>query len=165
MDIINEAADKFKDKQSELCEFLFKMLREINDLEREFVARSVKFQEKIPALNREQIHAEQTLFWRELRERYGKIVKDKCTEKLLSKPYGSSLYSGITYIFADEYFSDGTVTFKMKTPKRADIEVHYKRKTQDCANRFTLIKQDDKWLVDAHNWTSDYDNIWHRGHI
>ena len=53
MEIINEADEKFKDRQGELCEMLFGMLREINALEREFVAYGNAEIRKIPALAEE----------------------------------------------------------------------------------------------------------------
>ncbi len=163
MEIINESADKFKNMQAELCEFLFGMLREINVLEREFVARDKKITE-------EKRFGEFNALWSDLRERYGGIVKDKCTEKLLAKGYGQSFSSEITYEFAEEDFKgiDGkgcTVTFQMNAPRKAVIEARYKRSSQERADKFTLIKQGDKWLVDAHNWWSEYDYVWHRGHI
>lgn len=179
MEIINEADEKFKDKQGELCEMLFGMLREINALEREFVAYSRAGIRGIPALEQEfptrdcsgtnvipeVEQPDEKHDWDALRERYGEIVMDRCTEKLLAKPYGRSIYSEITYVFADADFGDGTLVFKMNKPKRADIEVRYKRGRQNCGDRFTLVNQNGQWLVDAHNWTTDYDNVWHRGHI
>lgn len=163
MVVINEAADKFKNMQSELCEFLFDLLREINVLEREFVKRDKKIEE-------EKRFDEIKTLWSDLRERYGEIVKNKCTEKLLAKGYGQSFSSEITYAFADEDFKgiDGkgcTVTFQMNAPKKAVIEARYKRSSLERADKFTLIKQGDEWFVDAHNWWSEYDNIRHRGRI
>lgn len=163
MEIINEAADKFKNMQAELCEFLFGMLREINVLEREIIMRDKKITE-------EKRFGEFNALWSDLRERYGAIVNDKCTEKLISKGYGQSFSSEITYAFAEEDFKgidgkDCTVTFHMNSPRKAVIEARYKRSSQERADKFTMIKQGDKWLIDAHNWWSEYDYIWHRGHI
>lgn len=163
MEIINEANEKFKDRQAELCEFLFAMLREINVLEREIIMRDKKITE-------EKRFGEFDALWRDLRERYGATVKDKCTDKLLSKGYGHSFSSEITYAFAEEDFKgiDGkgcTVTFQMTAPRKAVIEARYKRSSKERADKFTLIKQGDKWLVDAHNWWSGYDCVWHRGNI
>lgn len=178
MEIMNEADEKFKDRQGELCEMLFGMLREINALEREFVAYGNAEIRKIPVLAKELLADEspdkgimevqepdEKHGFLNLRERYGEIVKDRCTERLLAKPYGQSFYSKITYVFADVDFEGGTLVFKMKRPKRADIEVRYKRGTQDWGDRFVLVNQNGRWLVDAHNWMTDYDHIWHRGHI
>lgn len=94
MEIINEADEKFKDRQGELCEMLFGMLREINALEREFVAYGNAEIRKIPTLAEEllaeppdkgvmevQEHDEKHGF-RNLRERYSEIVKDRCTEPM-----------------------------------------------------------------------------------
>lgn len=163
MIINNEAAEKFKDKQDELCVFLFDMLRRINILEREFVALDKQLFE-------EKRFPETKAMFAEYCRRYGEIVKDKCTEKLLAKPYGMSLNSEILYAFAEEDFkgADGkecVVTFQMNAPKRAVIEFRCKRSSQERADKFTLIKQDDRWLVNSHDWWSEYDCVWHRGNI
>lgn len=170
MEIINNAADKFKGMQAELCGFLFDMLREINALEMKIGKQNALIQKRIPELDRTQISAEYDALWSDLHDEYERIVSDKCTEKLLDKGFGKSFGTSIKYIWAEtdppaEIGDKRTVIFEMKAPKKAVIEVRYKRFAQNCASRFTLVKQDDKWLVDAHNWTSDYDNIWHRGHI
>lgn len=158
MEIVNEATEKFQGFQDELCKILFNMLREINVLE-------LSMLEKISVLNRRPTREEQSSMWSDFRESYKRIVYDRCTEKLLAKPYGMSFYSEITYAWADEGFEDCKVTFQMTVPKRAVIEARYKRGAQDCADKFTLIKSGEKWLVDAHNWWTDYDSVWHRGHI
>lgn len=163
MIINNEAAEKFKGMQDELCGFLFDMLRRINVLEREFVVRDKQ-------LFDEKRFSETKDMFAEYRRRYGEIVKDKCTEKLLAKPYGMSLNSEVLYLFAEEDFigadgKDCVVTFQMNAPKRAVIEFRCKRSSQERADKFTLIKQDDKWLVNSHDWWSEYDHVWHRGNI
>lgn len=163
MEIINNADDKFKDMQPELCGFLFDMLREINALEMKIGKRDALIMKRIPELNSTQISAEFDAMWSDFHDEYERIVSDKCTEKLIAKGRNRGFQSPVKYGWADT--KNCMVIFQMKAPKRAVIEVRYKSFAHDCANRFTLIKQDDKWLVDAHNWTSDYDNIWHRGHI
>lgn len=170
IEIINNAPDKFKDMQSELCGFLFEMLREINVLEIKIGQRNALIEKKTPGLDSAQISDEYKSLWSDFHDEYERIVSGKCTEKLLDKGFGEVFGTSIKYIWAEEnppaeIGDRRTLIFEMKTPKKAVIEVQYKRFTQNCASRFTLIKQDDKWLVDAHNWTSDYDNIWHRGHI
>lgn len=170
MEIINNADDKFKAMQGELCEFLFDMLREINVLERKISARDNSIKEKIPQLDSAQISAEFDAMWSDFHDEYERTVSDKCTEKLLAKGFGMSFGTSIKYAWAEneppaEIGDKITVIFEMNSAKKAVVEVRYKRFAQNCASRFTLIKQGDKWLVDAHNWTSDYDNIWHRGHI
>ncbi len=165
MRIINEATEQFQDNQDELCNFLFSMLREINALEREFIERDFLIHEKIPELTPQQISAEFNAMWTDLRKNYEHIVWDRCTQKLLAKPYGMSFNSNITYGWADEDFKDCTAIFRMTAPKKAIIEVHYKTGSQDCIDKFTLIYSKEKWLVDTHQWWTTYDNIWHRGHI
>lgn len=169
MEIINNADEKFKDMQAELCDFLFDMLREINDLEIRIGQRNALIEKRTPALDSAQISAEYKSLWSDFHDEYERIVSNKCTEKLLDKGYAKVFGTSIRYIWAEENppaeISERKLIFEMKAAKKAIIEVQYKRFTQNCARKFTLIKQDDKWLVDAHNWTSDYDNIWHRGHI
>lgn len=169
IEIINNAADKFKDMQAELCDFLFEMLREINAVEIKVGQRNALIEKKTPGLDRDQISDEYKWMWSDFHDEYERIVRDKCTEKLLSKGYGDTFGTSIKYIWAEESppaeIGERTLIFEMKAAKKAVIEVQYKRFGRSCASRFTLIKQDEKWLVDAHNWISDYDNIWHRGHI
>lgn len=169
MEIINAAADKFRDKQPELCKFLFDMLREINALEIKIGKRNALIEKKTPALDSAQISDEYKWMWSDFHDEYERIVSGKCTEKLLDKGYAKVFGTSIRYIWAEENppaeISERKLIFEMKAAKKAIIEVQYKRFTQSRASKFTLIKQDEKWLVDAHNWTSDYDNIWHRGHI
>ncbi|MDE6727143.1 MAG: hypothetical protein K2J80_04275 [Oscillospiraceae bacterium] len=163
MEIINNADDKFKGMQAELCGFLFDMLREINALEMKIGKRDALIKKRIPELNSTQISAEFDAMWSDFHDEYKRIVSDKCTEKLIAKGCNRGFQSPVKYGWVDT--EDCTVIFQMKALKRAVIEVRYKRFSQNCASRFALIKQDGKWLVDAHNWTSDYDNIWHRGEI
>ncbi len=165
MKIINEADEKFKDKQGELCEFLFGMLREINVIERKIIERQDSISAKIPELTVAQIDAEWEALWEDYHKDYQHIVADRCTEKLLLKTYGMSINSNITYRWAEESYKDCTAVFQMSTPKKAVIEVRYSFGGLDYADRFTLIKSGEKWLVNAHNWWTAYDNVWHRGHI
>ncbi len=169
MEIVNNAADKFKEMQPELCEFLFEMLCEINELEIKIGQRNALIEKKTPGLNRDQISDEYKWLWSDFHDEYERIVRDKCTEKLLSKGYGKTFGTSIKYIWAEENppaeIGERTLIFEMKAAKKAVIEVRYKRFGRSCASKFTLIKQDGKWLVDAHNWISDYDNIRHRGNI
>lgn len=169
MEIINNAPDKFRALQPELCDFLFEMLREINDLEIRIGQRNAGIEKRTPALDSAQISDEYKWLWRDFHDEYERIVRDKCTEKLLAKDFGKCFGTSIKYIWAEENppaeISERTLIFEMKAAKKAVIEVQYKRDNRSCASRFTLIKQDDKWLVDSHNQTSDYDNIWHRGRI
>lgn len=169
IEIINNAADKFKDLQPELCEFLFEMLRELSALEIKIGQRNALIEKKTPGLNRDQISDEYKWMWSDFHDEYERIVRDKCTQKLLDKGYGNTFSTSIKYIWAEENppaeIGERTLIFEMKAPRKAVIEVQYKRFGRSCASKFTLIKQEEKWLVDAHNWISDYDNIWHRGHI
>lgn len=170
IEIINNAADKFKEMQPELCEFLFKMLREINALEIKIGQRNALIEKKTPGLNRDQISDEYKWMWSDFHDEYERIVRDKCTEKLLSKGYGNTFGTSIKYIWAEEnppaeIGDKRMLIFEMKAPRKAVIEAQYKRFGRSCASKFALIKQEEKWLVDAHNWISDYDNVWHRGHI
>lgn len=50
MEIINEATEKFKDKQDEICDFLFGFLRKLNALEKEVFERGQELERKRKSL-------------------------------------------------------------------------------------------------------------------
>ena len=101
MQIINEVNEKYKHMQQELCVLLFEMLHQINVLEKEMGER-------------ERIHYESCLngvktepdflsnLFNEFKDRYKKIVLDKCTEKLLGKGCGIGINVPPKYHYIDE---------------------------------------------------------------
>lgn len=94
MEIINEANEKFREKQAEICECLFGLLRQINALENEVDTRDQKLASKRPepGLPSNQIVPGQKELWAEYRQRLGDIARPACTEKLIGKGYGGLLW-------------------------------------------------------------------------
>lgn len=165
MQLINQAIEKFQHMQDELCPPLFAMLREINALEKEFRERSDRITAQYLSTTEPKPAPDATPnMWAEYRERYGQIVSDKCTEKLLDKYYyGGRLSSPPQYAYID---GECEVTFTMKVPKRAVIETHYSLcSSVDSKHRFTLIKENNKWLLNSVEHCNNRDTVWHRGSI
>lgn len=80
MEIINQASEKFRDMQDEVCGFLFGILQQLNELETEVFERSEELKLKRPEPH---IMAPgEDELWDEYRERIREIVKLCCTEKL-----------------------------------------------------------------------------------
>lgn len=141
MEVINQAEPRFRYLMDTICEPLFAMLREINEIEENANVGD----------------------FGDFAAKYANIVSGKCTAKLLAKGCGSCIHKPVKYRWLD---TDGcTVIFQMDKPKRAVVEAHYTITKHQYKHKFTLIKQGDKWLVDAFNWWTDYDGIWHRGGI
>lgn len=146
MEIINEASEKFREKQEEICGVLFPLLRRINALEKEVYDRSQELNAKKAELGFtvNQLGPGEKELSAEYKERLGEIVKPCCTEKLIGKRYGSSFGSPQKYGYID---GDCRVNFIMKTAKRAVVETHYKHGV-DSKHKFVLRDVDGKWLLD-----------------
>lgn len=157
MELINEAIEKFKDRQSEICEPLFELLRKINEIEKDIFDRDEAITRKKPELGipRNQIAPGQKELWAEYKERLGEAVKPVCTEKLLEKRYGGSFGSPQKYGYID---GECRVNFIMKSAKKAVVETHFKHGT-DHKHKFVIREVDGKWLLDEvyYGFESDGD--------
>lgn len=164
MKIINEANEKFKDKQEELCGILFTLLRGINAIEKETYERSQELKAKKAELGFtvNQVGPGEKELWAEYKDRLGKIIKPVCTEKLIGKRYGGSYRSPQKYGYID---GECTVNFIMKTAKRAVVETHFKHGT-DHKHKFVIRDIDGKWLLDEifYGFESDGDK-WYSDNI
>lgn len=141
MEIINQAEPRFRYLMETICEPLLDMLSKINEVEANAnVGDFADFAAK-----------------------YRNIVSGKCTSKLLAKGYGNCIHSPVKYRWVNT--DDCVVFFQMNSSKRAIVEASFKVGTQITKHKFTLIKQGEEWLVDAFNYWSTYDEIWHRGGI
>ena len=142
MEVINEASDKFKDRETEVCEFLFDILRQLNELENEVYKRSEELKK-----NRPEPHivapGEEEL-WDEYEQRTGEIVKPVCTEKLLKKRYGGSFGKPAAYGSID---GESTAHFIMKSAAKAVVEIHFMHGTAQF-HRFVLKSVNGSWLLD-----------------
>ena len=163
MQIINESDEKYKYLEQELCVTLFSMLRELNVLEEEMSRRDQANFVQITSGERKQ--AEPNFFanlYKEFKERYKKIVEDKCTVKLLSKGYGIGIGHPSRYFYIDE---ECVVIFSMKDANKAVLEIHYTHGSLNCKDRFKFVKERGKWLINAIDKYDPYDFVWPRGMI
>ena len=164
MEIINEASEKFKDRQDEICGLLFDLLRKINVIEKETFERSEELKRKKAELGipKHQVGPGEEELWDEYEERLGDAVKPDCTEKLLAKRYGGSYGSPQKYGYID---GECTAKFIMKTAKRAVVETRFKHGT-DHMHKFVIRDVDGKWLVDEvyYGFASDPDK-WYSDNI
>ncbi len=142
MEIINQASEKFKDLQDEICGTLFDLLRKINVLEKEISARDEELEEKSP--DPHLYTPEMDQLWSEYRKRLGDILKPACSEKLLNRGYGQSFSDPAKYACID---GDCKVYFIMKSAKKAVVEIHVQRPGRSN-HKFVLKDIDGKWLVD-----------------
>ncbi len=142
MEIINQASEKFKNLQDEICGTLFDLLRKLTTLENEIYERH----EAIMGKTRDSHEAtpEWMMLWSEYRKQLGDILKPACSEKLLKRGYGASFKNPAKYAYID---GNCKVYFIMKTAKKAVIETH----DQDAGlvnHKFVLKNIDGKWIVD-----------------
>ncbi len=142
MEIINQASDKFKGFQDEICGTLFDLLRKITALENEMSERNEAIMGKIRGSH--EATPEWMMLWSEYKKRLGDILKPACSEKLLKRGYGASFKNPAKYAYID---GDCKVYFIMKTAKKAVIETH--DQGADLVNhKFVLKDIDGKWIVD-----------------
>lgn len=146
MKIINEASDKFRDKQDEVCGFALDILRQINALENEVYERSLELiRQKLEAgIPKHQVGPGENELWEEYAQRLGELLKPVCTEKLMKRGYGGSFGSPVKYGYID---GDSTVKFFMKSAKKAVIETHFVRGVPTM-HKLVLKPEDGKWLFD-----------------
>lgn len=146
MEIINESSEKFKDMQSEICGFLFDLLRRINELENEIYERNQEIKAKKPELGipEYQVAPGEEELWNEYEQRLGEIVKPHCSEKLLKRGFGNALGKPAKYGYID---GECAVNFIMKTAKKADVITHFKHGI-DCTHKFVIKNVDGAWSVD-----------------
>ncbi len=159
MELINEASEKFKDKQAEICELLFELLRKINALEKEIYERNEELDEKKKQQGKEhEFTAEDKELWAEYEERLVELVKPHCAENL-SKNCGGDFGSPQKYGYID---GDCKVNFIMKSAKKAVVETHY-HDGIDEKHKFVFKDVDGKWVLsevyygfeDESGWYSD----------
>lgn len=142
MEIINQASEKFKGFQDEICGTLFDLLRQITTLENEIYERHEAIMGKIRGSH--EATPEWMMLWSEYKKRLGDILKPACSEKLLKKGYGASFQSSTKYGYID---GDCKVYFIMKTAKKAVIETHVQGAGM-VNHKFVLKDIDGKWIVD-----------------
>lgn len=155
MEIINEASEKFKDRQDEICGLLFELLRKIDEIEKDVFSKSeeLKRQKAELGIPKHQVGPGESELWDEYKERLGEVVKPACTEKLIKRRYGGSYGKPSKY---DYLGGDCTATFIMKTAKRAVVQTHFSQGGFQL-HKFVIRDVDGKWLVDEVYYGFDSD--------
>ena len=167
MEIINNALDKFVDKQGEVVDCLLELLRLLNEVERSIFERDSDIQTRIrkKELTAAEISNEYDALWADYREECKKIVEPRCTEKLLKKGYARSFSTPPMYSYIEDA-DDCRGTFSMETAKKAVVEFRFsKHSSVHFMHRFTLVPSGGAWLVDAFGYGTEKEGVWHRGHI
>lgn len=167
MEIINMASEKFKDRQSEICEALLELLGKINELERAVYSRDCEINTRIrqEKISPDKANEYARTLWSDYREECKKIVEGRCTEKLLKKGYARSFSTKPMYGYIED--GDGCRgTFSMDSAKKAVVEFRFTNHSSvHFMHRFTLVPSGDTWLVDAFSYGTEQEGVWHRGHI
>ncbi len=151
MEIINEANEKFKDRQDEVCGFLFDVLREFNAIEkaafeRSEVLRKEKEERGIPEY---QESPEERAHWNDYKAKLKEIRPKYCTEKHLKRGFCASMGDPAKYAYIDDEECHCRANFIMKSAKRAEVITHFIESTLNKTHRFVLVNVDGKWLIDA----------------
>ncbi|MCM1164648.1 MAG: hypothetical protein NC299_12715 [Lachnospiraceae bacterium] len=164
MEIINEASEKFKNRQDELCGFLFDVLKQIDVLEKEICERGMELRRKADesGLPQSQMPPGDKELWEEYRRRMGEIVKPVCTEKLLKRGCAGSHGKPSKYDYIN---GECTVDFIMKTAARATVIAHFMSGIAQ-KHKFVLRDVNGKWLIDEvyYGFESDGDK-WYVSNI
>lgn len=161
MEIINEASEKFKDKQSEICEPLFELLRRINALEKEICERADELDKIKDAQGKHyEFTPEDEALWEDYQTRLAELVKPHCSENL-SQNCGGSFGSPQKYGYID---GDCRVNFIMKSDKKAVVETHYHGGV-DEKHRFVFKNVDGKWLICEVYYGFEDESGWHSDSI
>lgn len=157
MEIINEASEKFKDKQDEICEPLFDLLRRINALEREICERAEELDRKKEEQGKDyEFTPEDEALWADYQKRLTKLVKPYCTENL-SEHCGGDFGNPQKYGYID---GDCRVNFIMKSDKKAVVETHYHGGV-DEKHKFVFKDVGGKWLICEVYYGFEDDSGWH----
>lgn len=163
MEIVNQAADKFKDKQSEVCESLFDLLRRINAQERLMYDKDCEIRTRSKELSAVEEENERKQMWEVYRANCKEIVEERCTEKLIKRGYAKSFGPNPMYGYID---GDFTAIFKMSSPKKATVEFVLDVKgTERFLHTFTMVYCSGKWLADSFTYGSDKQLIRRKTHI
>jgi len=163
MEIINNADERFKDKQDAVVGCLLELLGLLNELERSVYRRDCVLQDKIPELSAAEISSCSDKLWADYHEECRKILESRCTEKLLKRGFKRSFSNPPMYGYIEN--ADGCRgTFSMDTAKKAVVEFRFTRNSSvHFMHKFALVPSGDTWLVDVFNYGTEKEGVWHRG--
>lgn len=156
--------EKFRPMAEELLPPLLELLRSLCALEEEIFARSQQLEaDKLKAgIPKSQVAPGWSELMQEYKERYGELVRDRCTEELLERGYARSCGKPAGYA----YLNTGCrLAFTMKSSKRAVLEAIFPHGV-DMQNQFVLRNTDAGWkLAEVNYGFASEPDKWHRFHI
>lgn len=161
---IKSTPAKYEKMMEELVPPLFKLLKELDSLEREIYVRNCALDKEKLTLNipANQIHPKWKELMGEYRTRYGVMIQGKVSEKLRSRGYANSYGDPSKYFYLDsEVFS---AEFTMRKEDMASIITHYK-KSIDRKDKFVLRLIDGIWLIDEKYYGFENEKTWHSDSI
>ena len=161
MEIINEANDKFKGMQDEICGFLFDFLRRINELEESTFKRSEELRKNKKKLGVPDhiVGPGENELWDEFKQKLREIIPPHITDKFRQRGLGGGSFGDpARYSYID---GECTANFIMKTAARAVVITHY-HEGLDMMDKFVIKNVEGKWLVDAvYSGYEDEPDKWH----
>lgn len=154
MEIINESAEKFRDKQDEICDFLFGVLKEFNAVEKDAWEQSkILKEEKLKSgIPEHQVSPEESKLWDEYEAKLNEIRPKYLTEKHIQRGYCPSIRSRQKYGYLNESEPCNEfckANFIMKSAKKAVVIMHFNMVGLDEMHKFVIVNIDGKWLIDA----------------
>lgn len=165
MEYISDATPKYEKMAEELIPFLLDFLRESNQLERKMAEKSYRLEKDRgkPGTPKERVVQDTNALFREYKELFLEIAKDKCTEELLARGYGVSFGNQGKYCYVDGEYQ---LKFTMKSAKKAVIETHfYTDVVGETKHQFILKLTDDGWRINDRKFSYDNETIWYKDKI
>ncbi len=163
MKVINEAADKFKDKQAEVIEALLDLLRLINEQESSMFEKDCEIRGRSKELSAEEEKNERDLMWENYRSNVKNIVEGRCTARLIRRGYARSFGTKPMYGYIN---GDCTAIFRMKSQKKAIVEFVLDTKGKErFLHAFTMVQSGGKWLADTFTFGSSKKIFREKTHI
>lgn len=161
MEYISDTTPKYESMAGELVPFLLDFLRESNKLERKMAEKSFQLEEsrRKPGARVGGNPEETKALFKEYKELFYEIAKDKCTEKLLSRGYAVSFGGNGKYGYVDKEFQ---LKFTMKSAKKAVIETHFHKGYGETKHQFTLKLTDDGWRINERKYSYDDETVWYK---
>lgn len=160
---IVDTPETYRHMADQIVPPVLELLRTLSQLEEEIFRRSqeLEAQKLAKGISAHQVAPGWEALIKEYRARIYDLASPWCTEKLLSRGYGTSYGSPTHY----DYLS-GTcqILFTMKSAKRAVIETRF-HESIDKAEQFILRPAEGVWKIDEINYRFSDESTWHTHHI
>lgn len=159
MELICKASAKYAPMMNEICDPLFELLKQHAALEKEIFERNEQLNiEKAKAgIPRHIIAPGWKELMKEYRERLYALLKNYCTEKLLSHGYGGRFGEPQEFGYVN---GDCTVEFKMRYADKASVETAYFSGI-NCHHKLMIRLTDGRWLLDELYYRYENEKTWH----